>query len=138
MAVALIMLLSTDTGALFAGVFPMAGARLKLRPQASPANPTTSASSGKNPYLWPGVAMMAIGAGLMVYGLHGTGACRVLCAPYQTCRCDTQRNTDAAVAGGVVAAAGVTLLFVGNGKKGSAPVITLRRKGVALGYRLKF
>jgi hypothetical protein len=91
-------------------------------------------------YLWPGVALVVAGAGLTFYGLkHTSEGCTILCPPYKTCRCGTARNIRTAiVAGGVVAAAGVTLLIVANGKKGSAPFIVLRPKGMGLGYRLEF
>jgi hypothetical protein len=115
----LIILLSTGTGASMAGDLPTAGDLFILRSQAfMRANPTTPASSGKNPYLWPGVALMAVGAGL-------------------TCG-DTHRSTEIAVVGAVVAAAGMTLLIVGNGKKASVPFIVVRRKGLGVGYRLEF
>jgi hypothetical protein len=134
---ALIILLSTDTGASMAGDLRTAGDRFILRSQAfMQTKPTTPASSGKNPYLWPGVALMVVGAGLTVYGLGPTTA-HYLCPPYKTCG-GTHRSTEIAVVGGVVAAAGVTLLIVGNGKKPSAPFIVLRPKGMGLGYRLEF
>jgi hypothetical protein len=99
---ALIIVLSTGPGAVMASELPTAGDRFTLRSHAfMQANPTTPASSGKNPYLWPGVALMVVGAGLTVYGLHTTGACKFLCPPYQTCSCGTQRSTDIAVAGGL-------------------------------------
>ena len=135
--VALIILLSIGTGASMAGDLPTPGDRLTFRSQAfMQANPTTPASSGKNPYLWPGVALMVVGAGLTVYGLAPTTA-YYPCLPYKTCG-RTHRSTETAVVGGVVAAAGITLLIVGSGKKASAPFIVLRPKGMGLGYRLEF
>jgi hypothetical protein len=139
-ASALIILLSIGTGAL-AGDLRRAGDRFTVAPEALlQANPTTPASSRKNAYLWPGVALVVAGAGLTFYGLkHRSGACTVLCVPYKTCGCGTPRNISTAiVAGGVVAALGVTLLIVGNGKKGSTPFIVLQPNGIGLGYRLKF
>jgi hypothetical protein len=140
MAVGLIILLSISTGAL-AGDLRMVGDRFTVAPEALlHANPTTPASSRKNAYLWPGVALVVAGAGLTFYGLkHGSGACTSLCAPYKTCECGTARNISTAiVAGGLVAGLGVTLLIVGNGKKGAAPFIVLQPNGMGLGYRLKF
>jgi hypothetical protein len=119
--VALIILMSIGTGASMAGDRP---------------NPTPPAASGRNPYLWPGVALMVVGAGLSVYGLAPTTA-YYPCLPYKTCG-RTRRSTETAVVGGVMAAAGMTLLIVGNGKKASAPFIVLRPKGMGLGYRLEF
>jgi hypothetical protein len=59
--------------------------------------------------------------------------------PYKICECGTARDVSTAiVAGGVVVALGVTLLIVGNGKKGSAPFIVLQPNGMGLGYRVKF
>ena len=135
--VALIVLLSTGTGASMAGDLPTAADRFALRSQAfMQSNPTTPATSGKNPYLWPGVALMVVGAGLTVYGLAPTTAIYP-CLPYKACG-RTHRSTEIAVLGGVVAAAGMTVLIVGNGKKASAPFIVLRPKGMGLGYRLEF
>jgi hypothetical protein len=104
------------------------------------ANPTTPASSRKNPYLWPGVALVAAGAGLTFYGLtRASGGCHILCPPYQTCKCGTPRNMrTAVVAGGIVAALGATLLIVGNGHKSSAPFIVLRPNGAGLGFCFEF
>jgi hypothetical protein len=136
----LIILLSIGTGAR-AGDLRGAADRFTVAPEAFlQANPTTPAPSGKNPYLWPGMALLVAGAGLTFYGLkHTSGACTILCPPYTTCRCGTARDIRTAiVAGGVVAAAGVTLLIVGNAKKGSVPFIVLRPKGMGLGYRLEF
>ena len=103
--VALIILLSIGTGALMAGDLPTAGERFTLRSRAfMQPNPRTPASRSKNPYLWPGVALMAVGAGLIVYGLQTPHVAGYLCPPYQTCRHAAHRSTEIAVSGGVVAA----------------------------------
>jgi hypothetical protein len=130
----LIILLSTGAGALMAGDLRTAGERLTLHSQAS----TQPTSKGKNAYLWPGVALMAVGAGLIVYGLQAPDGPAYLCPAYQTCRGPAHRDTEIAVEGGVAAAAGLTLLIVGEGKKRSAPFIVIRPKSVGFGYRLTF
>ena len=95
-------------------------------------------ASDENPYLWPGIALIAAGAATAVYGFTSTSGAQ--CTFTETSLgCSETHRTGIGIAGLAVAVGGGVLLALGNSRKHKQrPELVFGPNSVAVRYWVAF
>jgi len=100
-----------------------------------------SAARGENPYETPGLVLLGVGGGVLVYGLlYPTG---VGCTDNSTKTnvafdCGTTHSSGVIIAGAAMAGVGTYLLWKGQQNKSRGPEVAPTAKGVVVKQRIRW